>query len=178
MGGMEMLADAITHGLELEDLYLERCELTKEGCEYLANALRGRRLSTLSARANVIGDDGCALLALCAERLDLSSTNLSGQLLPTLGKQPLVALELFSNPSLGPSVTTWCAALDASQWQRLEYLDLTGCGLQEAGFECVVKTLIDRPEIMPELRNLNIAANDIEDTEERFELINELGAAR
>merc|ERR1711920_555106 len=149
-----------------------------EGCEFLAHALRGRRLQTLSVRANVIGDEGCTLLARCAERLDLSATSLSGQLLPTLGAQPIVALELFSNPALGPSVSTWCAALDASQWQRLEYLDLTGCGLQEAGFECVVKTLIDRPDIMPELRNLNIAANDIEDTEERFELINQLGAAR
>jgi len=176
--GLEMLADALAKGLQLEDLYMERCEITKVGCEFLADGLRGRRLQHLSVRANVIGDEGCTLLALCGERLDFSATSLSGALLPTLGAQPLVALELFSNPALGPSVNSWCAELDSSHWQRLEYLDLTGCHLEAPGFECVINTLINRPDIMPELKYLNIAANDVHDTEERFELVNLLGDKR
>merc|ERR1712050_348901 len=85
--GLETLADAFEHGLELEELFIERCEITKVGCTHLEHSLHGRRLRMLSARANVIGDEGCCLLARCAERLDLSSTNLSGQILAELGEQ-------------------------------------------------------------------------------------------
>merc|ERR1711959_548574 len=132
--GLEAIAEALKRGLVLEDLFVERCEITSEGCEMLSEGLLGRRrLRTLSVRANVIGDEGCAMLALCASsRLDLSSTNLSGQVLGTLGEQPLISLELFSNPSLGPSVQSWCAALSPNHWQRLESLDLSGCALQDA----------------------------------------------
>merc|ERR1712182_121130 len=125
-------------GLEIEELYVERCEITKVGCEVLERGLKGRRLHTLSARANVIGDEGCIRLARCAANLDLSSTSLSGQILSELGSQPLVSLEFFSNPSLGPSVSSWCSNLDTSQWQQLEHLDLSGCQLQDAGFDCVI----------------------------------------
>mmetsp|Transcript_87940 Transcript_87940/g.247064 ORF Transcript_87940/g.247064 Transcript_87940/m.247064 type:complete len:639 (-) Transcript_87940:131-2047(-) len=176
--GLEAIADAIARGLELEDLSVERCEITLTGCEFLAQALRGNRFRALSVRANVIGDEGCALLARCAERLDLSSTSLTGEVLATLGDQPLVSLELFSNPALGPSVGTWCAALDSSQWQRLEHLDLTGCALKDEGFECVIKALMDRPALMPSLTHLCIGANEMDENEEKCELVDRLGEAR
>jgi len=125
--GLEAIAEALQRGLQLEDLWIEHCEITLAGCEFLRDGMLGRRrLRTLSVRANVIGDEGCTLLAPCAENIDLSSTNLSGQILSTLGKLDLMSLELFSNPTLGPSVQIWCSALDTAQWQRLEYLDLTG----------------------------------------------------
>eukprot|EP00929_Paragymnodinium_shiwhaense_P118838 TRINITY_DN90734_c0_g1_i1.p1 TRINITY_DN90734_c0_g1~~TRINITY_DN90734_c0_g1_i1.p1 ORF type:complete len:626 (+),score=180.08 TRINITY_DN90734_c0_g1_i1:110-1987(+) len=176
--GLETLGDAYARGLEVEDLFFERCEVTLAGCQFLADALRGRRLEMLSARANVIGDQGCILLARCADKLDLSSTNLSGQILGTLGEQGLVSLELFSNPALGPSVETWCVELDSAHWQRLEYLDLTGVGITDAGFECVCNTLIERPDLMPNLKDLLIGANDIKEDDAKCELVDKLGAAR
>jgi len=176
--GLEMLAEAFKRGLQVEELSLERCEITLAGCQMLSRAFPTRRLHTLSARANVIGDEGCILLAECAERLDLSSTNLSGQILGTLGKQRLVSLEVFSNPSLGPSVGTWCADLDSNQWQQLEMLDLTGCALQDEGFKCVIKALSERLDLMPNLKDLMIGANDVTESEDMWELVDALGEAR
>mmetsp|Transcript_65076 Transcript_65076/g.101622 ORF Transcript_65076/g.101622 Transcript_65076/m.101622 type:complete len:599 (-) Transcript_65076:10-1806(-) len=176
--GVEQISLAMKRGLNLEALFVERCEITLSGCEFLAEAANGRRLHTLSARANVIGDDGCILLARCAERLDLSSTGLSGQILGTLGEQELISLELFSNPTLGPSVTTWCNSLDSAQWQRLEYLDLTGCALKDAGFECVCNTLIQRPDLMPMLKDLLIGANEVKEDDDKCNLIDRLGVSR
>merc|ERR1712187_315227 len=176
--GLEAIADALTRGLELVDLFVERCEISITGCQFLADALRNRRLRTLSVRENVIGDEGCILLARCAERLDLSSTNLTGQILGTLGEQDLVSLELFSNPSLGLSVSTWCSALDSAQWQRLEDLDLTGCGLNDAGFLCVINTLLENRDLMPSLRHLLIGANDVTEDEAKCELVDQLGESR
>merc|ERR1712014_264383 len=118
-----------------------------------------------------MGDEGCVLLARCAERLDLASTSLSGQVLQVLGEQPLVSLELFSNPALGPSVSTWCSTLDTSQWQRLEFLDLTGCALQDVGFECVCNTLMQRRDLMPSLKHLAIGANDVNEDEAKCNLV-------
>lgn len=126
----------------------------------------------------MIGDEGCILLARCAERLDLSSTSLTGQILGTLGEQNLVSLEVFSNPSLGLSVSAWCTELDSTQWQRLEYLDLTGCGLQDPGFLCVINTLLDKPELMPSLRHLLIGANDVTEDDAKCELVEKLGESR
>lgn len=176
--GLEMIADAVKRGLALDDLFVEHCEITKVGCAFLEESLRGKRLRTLSVRANVIGDEGCSLLARCAERLDLSSTNLSGQILPTLGEHALVSLELFSNPSLGLSVSTWLSALDSTQWQRLEYLDITGCGLQDEGFECVCNTLIQRQDLMPSLKDLLIGANDVKEDDDKCDLVDKLGESR
>lgn len=176
--GIEQVALAMKQGLDLEELYLERCEITLTGCEFLAEVAHGQRLRTLSARANVIGDEGCILLARCAERLDLSSTGLTGQILGTLGEQELVSLELFSNPALGPSVSTWCNSLDSARWQRLEYLDLTGCALKDAGFECVCNTLIERPDLMPLLKDLLIGANEVTEDDSKCELVDRLGTAR
>lgn len=176
--GMEVIADAYSRGLQLEELFVERCEITKDGCRMLADALRGERLQTLSARSNVIGDEGCTLLGLCSQRLDLSSTSLSGQVLTDLGKQPLVALELFSNPSLGPSVTSWCAGLDHSEWQQLEHLDLSGCNLQDQGFECVLSALLDSPKLMPALNFLCLGANNMTEDDAKCVRVEELGTAR
>jgi len=176
--GIEQISLAMKRGLELEALFVERCEITVIGCEFLAEAANGRRFQTLSARANVIGDEGCILLARCAERLDLSSTGLTGQILGTLGEQELVSLELFSNPALGPSVTTWCNSLDSAQWQKLEYLDLTGCALKDAGFECVCNTLIQRPDLMPMLKDLLIGANEVKEDDAKCDLIDRLGVSR
>jgi len=177
--GLEAIAEAISHrGLALEELYVERCEITLAGCELLAQACRGRRLATLSVRANVIGDEGCALLAQCAERLDLSSTSLSGQVLSVLGEQALVSLELFSNPSLGPSVSTWCAGLDSAQWQRLENLDLGGCGMNDEGFLCVINALLERPTLMPSLSCLSLGSNDVTEDDDKCSLVERLCEAR
>lgn len=176
--GLEVIADACGRGLQLEELFVERCEITQVGCELLEQALRGQRLRTLSARSNVIGDEGCSLLARCAENLDLSSTSLSGQVLTDLGKQPLVSLELFSNPSLGPSIRTWWGSLDSGQWQRLEHLDLSGCELKDEGFECVVSSLMDRLELMPALSFLCLGANSLTEDDAKCERVEELGEAR
>lgn len=176
--GLEAVAEAIGRGLQLEELSVERCEITVVGCEALSRALAGRRLHALSARANVIGDEGCALLGRCAERLDISSTNLSGQMLLTMEEHDLVSLEVFSNPALGPSVSTWFSALNSSKWQRLESLDLSACSLKDEGFMCVCEALLARLDLMPALASLCIGANDVNDTEEKCELIERLGAAR
>lgn len=177
--GLEAVADAEQRGLRLEELLLERCEVTVAGCKLLAERLRGRRFRRLSARANVIGDEGCALLARCAEHLDLSSTSLTGQVLGALGEHPLVSLELFSNPALGPSVSAWCASLQESQWQELEYLDLTGCALRDEGFDCVISTFRERPQLMPRLTCLCLGANETEaDDETRCETVERLGEER
>jgi hypothetical protein len=176
--GLEVLADAFERGLELDELFIERCEIAIAGCKVISESLRGRRLRTLSARANVIGDEGCTLLARCAERLDLSSTSLSGQILGELGEQPLVALELFSNPSLGPSVKHWCSSLDSGQWQRLEHLDLSGCALKDEGFNVVMGALMDRPQLMPSLSFLCLGANELTEDDAKCELVERLGHAR
>lgn len=176
--GLEVLADAFAQGLAVEDLFLERCEITMAGCEMLSNALSAQQLRTLSVRANVIGDEGCSLLTRCAERLDLSSTSLSGQVLSVLGKQPLLSLELFSNPTLGPSVQTWCAALDSDEWQRLQYLDLGGCALQDEGFLCLINLLLQRPSLMPALTCLCLGANDVKEDEDKGDLVERLCIAR
>mmetsp|Transcript_15459 Transcript_15459/g.27417 ORF Transcript_15459/g.27417 Transcript_15459/m.27417 type:complete len:596 (-) Transcript_15459:74-1861(-) len=176
--GLEAVAEACGGGLPLEELFVERCEITLSGCQLLVDSLRGRRLQTLSARANVIGDEGCTLLGHCAEKLDLSSTSLSGQVLPTLGEQPLVALELFSNPSLGPSVGNWCSSLKPSHWQRLDYFDLSGCCLKDEGFTCVCNTLLEQPDLMPSLTFLCMGANDVKDDDAACELVERLGASR
>lgn len=177
--GLEAIADALQRGLELEDLWVEHCEVTLAGCEFLRDGMLGRRrLRTLSVRANVIGDEGCTLLAPCADNIDLSATNLSGQILSTLGKLDLSSLELFSNPSLGPSVSTWCSALDTAEWQRLEYLDLSGCGLQTTGFECVLNTLMQKPTLMPNLKTLLIGANDVKEDDSACDLVDRLCESR
>lgn len=176
--GMEVIADACGRGLQLEHLFVERCEITKDGCEMLARGLRGERLHTLSARANVIGDEGCTLLGRCADRLDLSSTSLSGQVLAELGQQPLVSLELFSNPSLGPSVASWWDGLDQSQWQRLEHLDLSGCDMKDEGFERITKALLEKPQLMPALSFLCLGANSLKEDDAKCVRVEELGSAR
>ncbi|CAK0827072.1 unnamed protein product, partial [Prorocentrum cordatum] len=176
--GLEAVACALERGLGLEELFVERCELTLEGCSRLAESLRGRRLHALSVRANVIGDEGCELLSRCAARLDLSSTGLGGLVLPALGEQPLVALELFSNPTLGPSVASWSATLEEAQWQRLEHLDLGGCALRDEGCVHLCNTLLDRPSLMPSLAFLCLGANDIEKEEDMFDLVDRLAEAR
>eukprot|EP00746_Dinoflagellata_sp_MGD_P166870 gnl/MRDRNA2_/MRDRNA2_97054_c0_seq1.p1 gnl/MRDRNA2_/MRDRNA2_97054_c0~~gnl/MRDRNA2_/MRDRNA2_97054_c0_seq1.p1 ORF type:complete len:624 (+),score=116.51 gnl/MRDRNA2_/MRDRNA2_97054_c0_seq1:107-1978(+) len=177
--GLEAIADALHRGLELEDLWVEHCEITRDGCQFLRDGMLGRRrLRTLSVRANVIGDDGCTLIAPCADNIDLSATNLSGQILSTLGKLDLSSLELFSNPSLGPSVSTWCSALDTAEWQRLEYLDLSGCGLQTSGFECVLNTLMQKPNLMPNLKTLLIGANDVKEDDSTCDLVDRLCESR
>jgi Ran GTPase-activating protein (RanGAP) involved in mRNA processing and transport len=177
--GLEAIADALQRGLGLEDLWVEHCEITLAGCEFLRDGMLGRRrLHTLSVRANVIGDEGCTLLAPCAENIDVSATNLSGQILSTLGKLDLTSLELFSNPTLGPSVSTWCSELDIAEWQRLEYLDLTGCGLQTAGFECVLNTLMQKQALMPNLTTLLIGANDVKEDDSACELVDHVCESR
>jgi len=176
--GMEVIADSCKRGLQLEELFVERCEITKNGCEMLARGLKGERLQTLSARANVIGDEGCTLLGRCAHRLDLSSTSLSGQVLAELGQQPLVSLELFSNPSLGPSVASWWDSLDHSQWQRLEHLDLSGCEMKDEGFERITRALLDKPQLMPALAFLCLGANNLKEDDEKCVRVEELGSAR
>jgi len=176
--GLEAIAEAIRRGLPLEELYVERCEITVAGCEALAQALCGHRLRTLSVRANVIGDEGCTLLSRCAYKLDLSSTSLTGHVLATLGEQPLTALELFSNPSLGPSVGTWFTGLNSGHWQCLEYLDLSGCALKDEGFMCVMTTLLDRPSLMPALSFLCLGANDIKEDDEKSDLVEKVGTTR
>lgn len=177
--GLEAIAKALQLGLELEDLWLEHCEITLAGCEFLRDGMLGRRpLRTLSVRANVIGDEGCTLLAPCAQNIDLSSTHLSGQILSTLGKLELSSLELFSNPTLGPSVNVWCSELDTAQWQYLEYLDLTGCGLQTAGFECVLNMLMQKPGLMPRLNTLLIGANEVNEDDSACDLVDRLCESR
>ena len=52
------------------------------------------------------------------------------------------ALELFSNPALGPSVTSWCDSLDRTQWRRLEHMDLSGCEMKDEGFEHITSALL------------------------------------
>mmetsp|Transcript_1308 Transcript_1308/g.2215 ORF Transcript_1308/g.2215 Transcript_1308/m.2215 type:complete len:619 (+) Transcript_1308:69-1925(+) len=176
--GLEVIADAFARGLAVEDLFVERCEIMLPGCEMLSKALSAQQLRTLSVRANVIGDEGCSLLTRCAQRLDLSSTSLTGQVLSALGEQPLLSLELFSNPTLGPSVSTWCAALASEQWQRLEYLDLGGCALQDEGFLCLVTLLLERPSLMPALTCLCLGANDVKEDEAKSDLVERLSVAR
>eukprot|EP00931_Biecheleriopsis_adriatica_P103200 TRINITY_DN78065_c0_g1_i1.p1 TRINITY_DN78065_c0_g1~~TRINITY_DN78065_c0_g1_i1.p1 ORF type:complete len:576 (-),score=118.78 TRINITY_DN78065_c0_g1_i1:41-1744(-) len=177
--GLEAIAEACRGQLQnLEDLLFERCEVSSEGCRMLSGALAGRRLRKISARANVIGDEGCAVLAYCARSLDLSATSLSGEVLTRLAEQPLQDLELFSNPALGPSVATWCDALKAEQWQQLEYLDLSGCCLKDEGFRCICFKLKGAPDLMPALKFLCLGSNDVSEDEELAGLVEQLQEAR
>lgn len=176
--GLEALAAALARGLELEELSLERCELTASGCEHLVRALRGRRLQALSVRANVLGDASCELLAACSERLDLGACNLSPSSLAWLGEQPLVSLELFSNPLLGPSAAGWCNELKREHWQQLEQLDMSACALGNEGFRYICSALVDRPQLMPKLTSLCLGGNEVEDTDEFNDLAEKLGEAR
>lgn len=176
--GLEAIALVCRKGLELEELLLERCEITSEGCHHLADALARRKLRKLSARANVIGDEGCMVLAECARCLDLSATSLSGQVLACLGKHQLESLELFSNPALGPSVASWCSEIQVTEWQKLEYLDLSGCALRDEGFQCICTRLTETPELLPALCSLCLGGNDVSDSEACLQLAEQLGAAR
>lgn len=87
-------------------------------------------------------------------------------------------MELFSNPALGPSVSTWMAALDTTQWQRLEYLDLTGCGLGDDGWLCVVNALSEKRKLMPALKDLLMGANDVKEDDAKCDLVDKLGESR
>jgi len=148
------------------------------GCESLVQALRGRRLRMLSLRENATGDAGAVCLSECSERLDLSVTNIDEPSLAVLGQQPLVSLELFNNPQLGKSVSSWVPALDSNHWQHLENLDLSGCGLGDEGFKGVCSTLLERPELMPRLASLCLGGNDTDDRDEWNELVVKLSELR
>mmetsp|Transcript_19112 Transcript_19112/g.42828 ORF Transcript_19112/g.42828 Transcript_19112/m.42828 type:complete len:601 (+) Transcript_19112:75-1877(+) len=177
--GLEAIAEACKLGLELEELFLEQCEITATGCEVLSQALRrGHRLRHLSVRANVIGDEGCEMLGDCSDRLDLSATSLSGSVLPSLSGQHLVSLELFSNPTLGPSVQTWSADLRCCDWQMLEYLDLSGCSLGNDGFSCLCNMLLREPKLMPKLTCLCLGGNNVEHCDQNDALAESLTEGR
>lgn len=178
--GLEALAAACDRGLELEELFLERCEITTVGCQLLAPKLRRRKLRMLSVRGNLLGDEGCELLADCAERLDLSAVNLSPQILPALGAQPAVtALELFNNPQLGGQAPAiWCTDLRCEHWLQLEQLDMSACSLGSEGFRLLCSTLLEKPRLMPHLKGLCLGGNEVEDTDELNDLSEKLAAAR
>lgn len=178
--GLEAFAAACDRGLELEELFLERNEVTADGCRFLAPKLRRRKLRMLSVRGNLIGDEGCELLAECAERLDLSATNLSPAVLPAFGEQSAVtSLELFNNPKLGGQApATWVPELRCDHWQQLEQLDMSACSLGSAGFRLLCSTLLEKPRLMPKLRSLCLGGNEVEDTDELQGLSEKLAAAR
>lgn len=178
--GLEALAAACDRGLELEELFLERCEVTATGCQFLAPKLRRRKLRMLSVRGNLLGDEGCELLADCAERLDLSAVNLSPAVLPALGEQSAVtSLELFNNPKLGGQApATWCSELRCEHWPQLEQLDISASSLGSEGFRLLCSTLLEKPRLMPRLRGLCLGGNEVEDTDEFHDLSEKLATAR
>jgi len=164
--GAEALAKAFRLGLDLEELSLEACEVTIAGCEVLARALAGSRLSRLSMRANDLGDDGCRALAACSEGLDMSATDMGPRGLEALARQPLTSVELFNCPKLGMSVGEWCSAMSSADWQELRHFDMSCCGLGNEGFRTLCCKLTENPDLMPKLETLCLGGNDVDDSEE------------
>mmetsp|Transcript_162136 Transcript_162136/g.515057 ORF Transcript_162136/g.515057 Transcript_162136/m.515057 type:complete len:360 (+) Transcript_162136:648-1727(+) len=182
--GVEALAEALKRGLPLRELFLESCELTAASVEFLAGALsgaRGRgRLAKLGVRMSTIGDDGIIALAGCAEHLDVSAADLGPRGFEALGREPLIAVELFNSPRMGMSVDEWIPALSSSSWQQLTQMDMSCCALGNEGFKKFCNKLLECPDVMPKLESLCLGGNDADDSEESGNqlLVERLCAAR
>ncbi|XP_076153212.1 NACHT, LRR and PYD domains-containing protein 3-like isoform X2 [Alosa pseudoharengus] len=146
--GVELLCSALCHqNCKLEELQLDRCDLTDKSCSYLASALKTSRSSNLrllDLRYNKLLDSGVELLcsALChqnckLEELQLYSCDLTDKscsylasALKTSRLSNLRLLDLSNNKLLDLGVELLCSAL-CHQNCKLEKLRLVRCDLTD-----------------------------------------------
>lgn len=169
--GVEVVCDALKNGLGLRELSVENCELTEAAAELLASGIAGirgcGRLARLSVRLNKIGDDGVERLAGCAERIDVSGTDLGPRGFQALGQEPLTSAEIFNNPRLGMSVDEWLSSLTPDSWAKVTQLDMSCCALGDEGFKRFCTLLTERTDIFPVLQSLCLGGNDVDEGEEK-----------
>ncbi|XP_062392724.1 NACHT, LRR and PYD domains-containing protein 3-like isoform X2 [Sardina pilchardus] len=144
--GVELLCSALCHhNCKLEELRLDKCDLSDKSCSYLASALKtshSSNLRVLDLSDNKLLDSGVELLcsALChhnckLEELQLQVCNLSDKscsylasALKTSHSSNLRVLHLSDNKLLDSGVELLCSALCHHNC-KLETLWLWSCGL-------------------------------------------------
>ncbi|XP_062392906.1 NACHT, LRR and PYD domains-containing protein 3-like [Sardina pilchardus] len=146
--GVELLCSALCHhNCKLEELELERCNLSDKSCSYLASALKTSHSSNLRVLRlgwNKLLDSGVELLcsALChhnckLEELELDNCNLSDKscsylasALKTSHSSNLRVLNLSDNKLLDSGVELLCSALCHHNC-KLEKVWLVKCDLSD-----------------------------------------------
>ncbi|XP_041960006.1 NACHT, LRR and PYD domains-containing protein 3-like isoform X4 [Alosa sapidissima] len=146
--GVELLCSALCHqNCNLEELWLDGCDLTDKSCSYLASALKtshSSNLRVLHLSDNELLDSGVELLcsALCHQNCNLEELVLDGcdltdkscsylaSALKTSHSSNLRVLDLSYNKLLDSGVELLCSAL-CHQNCKLEELVLQYCGLTD-----------------------------------------------
>ncbi|XP_076138706.1 NACHT, LRR and PYD domains-containing protein 3-like isoform X2 [Alosa pseudoharengus] len=171
--GVELLCSALCHqNCKLEELRLDRCDLTDKSCSYLASALKtshSSNLRVLHLSNNKLLDSGVELLcsALCHQNYKLKKLQLRdckltdkscsylASALKTSRSSNLRVLDLSDNKLLDSGVKLLCSAL----WHqncKLEELVLWGCDLTNKSCSYLASALKSPSS---NLTQLNLRAN-------------------